>query len=207
MVHFKKLSFVCILASSTLASVQAQELRLGGGYVGSNIRESGIEKWVGKAGYQFGVDLLLGQRLFVKPGLHLQVRSLNYTVNGVDQDGLPNGTKNEYQYTSQSLRIPVMVGVRLIGTSAENDFNLYFMGGPTALIAVNAELEDNSFNVTTRATQWYLGAGLGFEYKFLFLEGGYDVGITNVFLGDGINTNPKVNDVYAAAGVRFVLKK
>jgi hypothetical protein len=204
--HLTSFSCLALLSCATITSLHAQELRIGAGYTGSNVRESGNERWVGRAGYQVGADLLLGQRFFVKPGIHLQVRNLNYTVLGVGQDGLPNGVETEYRYTSRSLRVPVLAGVRLMAPVDEPDFNIYLMGGPTALIAINADLNNSSLNITTRSTQWYLGAGLGFEYKFLFLEGGYDVAMTNVFTGDGINTNPKVNNAYIAAGLRFVLK-
>jgi len=67
-------------------------------------------------------------------------------------------------------------------------------------------LNNTSLSVSTRSTQWYLGFGMGLEYRFLFLEGGYDVAMTNVFTGEGINTNPKVNNLYLAAGLRFALK-
>ncbi|MBK6341675.1 MAG: PorT family protein [Flavobacteriales bacterium] len=204
--HFK-LALALLLFNGAAATLQAQELRLGGGYSGSNIRESGSEKWAGRAGYQFGVDVLIGERLFVKPGLHLQVRNLRYTVQGIGPDGSFNGTASEYKYTSRALRIPVLLGARLLAPNEENGFNAYVMGGPTALVAINADSDNNSLNVTTRSTQWYLGAGFGVEYKFLFLEGGYDVAMTNVFKGDGVNTNPKVNNIYVCTGVRFGLKK
>lgn len=207
MKHLIKLTLAFVIACGAPSWLSAQELRVGGGYSGSNIRESGAEKWVGRAGYQFGVDVLIGERLFVKPGLHLQVRNLRYTVLGVGQDGLPNGSASEYKYTSQALRIPVLAGVRLLAPPDGNGFNAYIMGGPTALVALKAKSDNNTLNVTTRSTQWYLGAGLGFEYRFLFLEGGYDVAMTNVFKGDGINTNPKVNNLYVATGLRFGLKK
>lgn len=38
----------------TLSS--AQEIRLYGGYNGSNVSKAGTEQWVGRAGYQFGAD-------------------------------------------------------------------------------------------------------------------------------------------------------
>lgn len=195
-----------VIGSASLTSLQAQELRLGGGYTGSNVRETGNEKWVGRAGYQLGVDLLIGQRVFVKPGLHLQVRNLNYTLADVDGNGDPTLSTTEFRYTSRALRVPILAGIRLMDPVDEPDFNVYVMAGPTALIGISADLDNSSLSVRTRSTQWYLGAGLGFEYRFLFLEGGYDVAMTNVFDGDGINTNPKVNNIYLAAGLRFVLK-
>lgn len=207
MERLSKMLCLAILSTATLSTLQAQELRLGGGYTGSNVRESGDERWVGRGGYQFGVDLLIGQRIFVKPGLHLQVRNLDYSIVDIDNNGLALSSSTEYRYTSRALRVPVLVGLRFIDPIDEPDFNVYVMGGPTALIGLSADTDNSTLTVSTRSTQWYLGAGLGFEYKFLFLEGGYDVAMTNVFNGDGINTNPKVNNAYIAAGLRFILKK
>jgi len=206
MKHLISYSCIALLSFAASSSLHAQELRIGGGYTGSNVRESGNEKWVGRAGYQLGVDLLLGQRLFVKPGVHLQVRNLNYTIAGVDANGNTTVSSTEFRYTSRALRVPVLVGLRLMDPANDPDFNVYVMAGPTALIGISADLDNSSLSVTTRSTQWYLGAGLGFEYRFLFFEGGYDVAMTNVFEGDGINTNPKVNNLYIAAGLRFVLR-
>jgi hypothetical protein len=207
MQRYYTLLCAALIGSASWSTLQAQELRLGGGYTGSNVREAGTEKWAGRAGYQLGVDVLIGQRVFVKPGLHLQVRNLNYTLVDVDANGGTTVTSTEFRYTSRSLRVPVLLGLRLMDPADEHDFNVYVLAGPTALIGISADLDNSSLSVTTRSTQWYLGAGLGFEYKFLFLEGGYDVAMTNVFKGDGINTNPKVNNIYLAAGLRFLLKR
>ena len=78
MEHLTTLTCLVILGFASISTLQAQELRFGGGYAGSNVREAGDERWVGRAGYQVGVDMLLGQRFFLKPGLHLLVRNLNY---------------------------------------------------------------------------------------------------------------------------------
>ena len=206
----KKLSSllsIAVLGSVALSSVQAQELRLGGGYSGSIVDKSGTENWQGRAGYQFGVDVLLGNRFFLKPGIHMQFRNLNYTTVGVGQDGVPNGITTENRYTSKGIKIPILGGIRLIDPGTERDFNMYIVGGPSALIGLSTDQDDNTLSLPTRSTQWYLGFGAGLEYKFIFLDAGYDVGMSNVFKGDGVNTNPKVNNAYVAAGFRFLLKK
>lgn len=201
--HLRTLS-VALLASGAL-TLHAQEFRLGGGYNGSNVSKAGTEQWVGKAGYQFGADLLLGGSWFVKPGVHLLVRNLNYSLVGVGPDGTPNGTDVDFRYTSRSLRVPLLVGRRLLDPSDDPAFNIYVVGGPTALFNLNADLDNDALTVETQAAQWYLGFGGGLELGFLFVEAGYDVAMSNVFNGDDFSTNPKVNNVYAAAGVRLRL--
>jgi len=187
--------------------VYAQEFRLGGGYGGSNVSEAGTEQWVGRAGYQFGADLLLGGQWFLKPGLHFQVRNLNYTVAGISPDGTTTGADTEFRYTSRSLRVPLMVGLRLQDPANDPGFNIYILGGPTALFNLSADLDNDALDVETKAAQWYIGLGAGAEIGFIFVEGGYDVAMSNVFEGDDFDTNPKVNNVYITAGVRLQLAK
>ena len=201
------LSCIAVIGCTSFSSLQAQELRIGAGYAGSNVRDAGDEQWVGRAGYQVGVDMLLGNRFFVKPGLHLLVRNLNYTIQGAGADGQPDASTSDYRYSSKALRIPVLVGIRLMDPEDLSEFNVYALGGPTALIGLASDVDDNTIEVTTRNTQWYLGFGAGIEYRFLFLEGGYDVAMSNIFKGNDLSTNPKVNNSYLALGLRFVLKQ
>ena len=188
-------------------TVNAQEFRLSGGYNGSNVREAGKEKWVGRAGYQFGADLLLGSKWFVRPGVHFQVRNLNYTLAGMDANGEPVGTETEFRYTSRSLRVPLSLGVHLMDPDNDPPVNVYLLGGPTALFNLNADLDNDQLTVETSATQWYIGFSGGLQLGFLFAEAGYDVAMTDVFNGDDFDTNPKVNQVYALAGVRLRLAR
>ena len=83
--------------------------------------------------------------------------------------------------------------------------NVYLMGGPSALMNLNAKLNNDALTVKTNSTQWYVGFGGGLEFGFLFVEAGYDVAMSNVFKGNDFVTNPKVNFVHANAGVRLKL--
>lgn len=207
MLNLKTLLFSLTICVASAGTLQAQELRLGGGYSGSKVDSDGSDNWKGRAGYQYGIDVLIGNRFFLKPGIYMQVRNLDYTTEGLGEDGVSNGISTETRYTSKALRIPLMGGIRLMEPTEETDFNVYVTGGPTALIGLSTSSDNNSLNFTTRSTQWYLGFGLGAEYRFLFLDAGYDVGMTNMFNGDGINTNPRINNSYITAGLRFILNK
>lgn len=200
-----------ILVLSTLALLStasnAQEVRLSGGYNGSSVSEAGAEAWTGRAGYQFGADVLLGNRWFLKPGIHFLVRNLDYSYITTDANGAPISTAQEFRYTGRALRIPVLVGVHLFDPQEEPAVNIYALGGPTALMNLSADLDNDQLTVKTNDTQWYVGFGAGLELGFLFIEGGYDVAMSNVFKGDDFDTNPKVNFVYANAGLRLRLAK
>lgn len=199
------LAFGCIALIPTLSS--AQEIRLYGGYNGSNVSKAGTEQWVGRAGYQFGADLTIGSQWFLKPGIEFMVRNLNYTVTGTAPDGSTTIPNTEFEYTSRSLRIPVMLGVHLMDPDNDPAVNFYVMGGPSALMNLNADLNNDALTAETNSTQWYVGFGGGLELSFLFAEVGYDVAMSNVFKGDDFQTNPKVNFIHANAGVRLKLAR
>lgn len=183
----------------------AQEVRLYGGYNGSNVSKAGPEQWVGRAGYQFGADVLIGSQWFLKPGIEFMVRNLNYSWSGTAPDGTTHLPDTEFDYSSRSLRIPLMLGVHLMDPANDPALNIYAMGGPSALMNLNADLNNDALDVSTNSTQWYLGFGAGLELGFLFLEGGYDVAMSNVFKGNDFETNPKVNFLHANVGVRLRL--
>ncbi|MBL7950265.1 MAG: outer membrane beta-barrel protein [Flavobacteriales bacterium] len=187
------------------SSILAQEFQIGAGYNGSNVREAGEEQWVGRAGYHAGIDLVLGGLWFVRPGAHFQVRNLNYTLAGVDASGTPTGTDVEFKYTDRSLRIPLMVGRRLLDPSDDPGFNIYVVGGPSAVLNLSADLQNDQLDVRTTGTQWYIGGGAGLQLAFLFLEGGYNVAMTDIFDGAAFRTDPRVNQVTLSAGIRLKL--
>ncbi|HRH36941.1 MAG TPA: outer membrane beta-barrel protein [Flavobacteriales bacterium] len=187
--------------------ISAQEFRFGGGYSGSNVREAGEEQWVGRAGYNAGVDVVLGGLWFVRPGAYLEVRNLNYSLAQLNSSGVPTGSNIEYRYTDRSLRVPLLVGRKLLDPADQPAVNAYVFGGPTALFNLSADLSNDELQVETNHTQWYIGGGGGLEFSFLFLEGGYNVAMSDVFKGDAFQTNPKVNLVTLTAGVRLRLAK
>jgi Outer membrane protein beta-barrel domain len=182
--------------------MNAQEFHLSAGYNGSNVQKAGDEGWVGRGGYQFGADVKLGQRWFLEPGIHFMVRNLNFTYTTAAD--IP---AQEFRYTSRSLRVPLMLGLDLMDQSEDPDFNVSIMGGPTALIGLSSQLDQQELSVTTRGTQWYLGFAGEVTLGFLFVNAGYDVAMSNVFDGDRFSTNPKVNFYHASAGVRLKLAK
>jgi hypothetical protein len=203
--HSARITLLALLVFILSMPMMAQQLRLGGGYSGSNVVEAGDEQWVGRAGYLLGADMAFGSTWFLRPGIFLNVRNLNYSIAGLDPNGDPTGTDVEFQYTSRSLRVPLHVGRRLFDPADDTALNIYLFAGPTALLNLNADLDNDALNVSTSPAQWYLGGGAGLEVAFLFVEAGYDVAMTNVFEGQTFRTNPKVNNAYALAGLRFNL--
>lgn len=196
----KHLTLLLPLLFLTALPCSAQEFHLSVGYNGSNVSKATNEQWKGRGGYQFGADVLIGHRWFIKPGIHYVSRNLKFSyVNSADNSTL------ERNYTSRSLSIPVMFGSYFLDPVENSEFNIYAMGGPTAFIGLKADMDGDELTVDTRPAQWYLGFGAGVEFGFLFLESGYDVAMTNVFKGEHLDTNPKVNYLHIIGGLRLNL--
>lgn len=200
--HMKPPFAYVIAASAALmvATSNAQEIHLSAGYNGSNVQKAGDEAWTGRGGYQFGADLKFGQHWFVEPGVHFLVRNLNYTYVAA-----PDIPAQEFRYTAQSLRVPLMLGLNLMDPAEDPAVNVSIMGGPSALIGLESELDQDELIVETRGTQWYLGFAGELQLGFLFVNGGYDVAMSNVFEGESFSTNPKVNFYHLSAGIRLKL--
>jgi len=189
-------------AALTCARTSAQEFHFSAGYNGTNVQKAGEEGWVGRGGYMFGADVKLGQRWFLEPGIHFMVRNLDFTYATA-----ADITAQEFRYTERSLRVPLMLGRNLLDTADDTAVNVSLMGGPTALIGLSSELDRNSLDVTTQGTQWYLGFAGEVQFGSLFVNGGYDVAMSNVFDGESFETNPKANFYHLAAGLRLALAK
>lgn len=187
-------------AALTCTPSTAQEVHLSAGYNGSNVQKAGEEGWIGRGGYMFGADLKLGQRWFLQPGVHFMVRNLNFTY--ATAADIP---AQEFKYTERSLRVPLMLGLNLMDPATDPAINVSLMGGPTALIGLSSQLDQNSLDVQTRGTQWYIGFAGEVSLGFFFVNAGYDLAMSNVFSGERFATNPKVNFYHIAAGVRLRL--
>jgi len=188
-------TLLLILVLGCCHALQTQEFRFGASYSGSNVRNTGEEQWVGKPGYQFGVDVVLSGVCFVQSGVHLLMRNLNYSAVGFSADSSPTGANVEFRYNERAQRVPLPLGRRLLEPSDDPAFNRYLLGGPTALFNLSADLDNDAFTVETQSAQRYSGFGGGVEIGFLYVEGGYDMVMSNVFKGDDFTTNPKVNNV------------
>lgn len=113
----------------------------------------------------------------------------------------------DYKYTERSLRVPLMLGINLLDPADEPAVNVSVMGGPTALIGLSSKLDRDALVVRTRDTQWYIGFAGDVQFGFLFVNGGYDLAMSDVFDGDPFRTDPKVNFYHITGGVRLELAK
>lgn len=124
----------------------------------------------GQAGFQFGASVLIGDKFYVDPGLFFVRKSTKFVEEGTSADDL--------KLDMQGIRIPVAVGLHLLG-SEESTAALRVFGGGSAFFVtgVDAEGADKSdFNSPT----WGVFAGAGLDIWILFLDVKYEWSLTDV---------------------------
>ncbi len=168
--------------------------------VDSIIHKKGFEAEVG---YQGGLSFTYGNHFYISPGIWYT----KFTVNSyLFKEGNDNKDKPDFENESSisMLSIPVRVGFRFINPEAEKIFNMRIFGGITGqhILSVNssgdAESEltkDDYENLMVSAT-----AGLGVDILFLYMDLGYDLGLSNF---QKANTNSRHNSMFVNVGVKF----
>ncbi len=194
----KKILFLLALAVFSASAVSAQlTLRP---YVGinSNSLTEDFEdtNWKSKIGYQIGVDLQIGSKFYVQPGLQLE-----FAKNRIEPKvSIPGFEDIEFNRTH--LRIPVMVGYAF--GEVDGDFAARIFTGPNASIVISSEAdgEDIKDELKNAVFGWNVGAGV--DFSILFLDLGYQIGLSEVFEDLDLGENgSKGNSFYANAGVRI----
>ncbi|MFZ4635076.1 MAG: outer membrane beta-barrel protein [Saprospiraceae bacterium] len=142
-------------------------------------------------GFQVGADLQIGDKFYVQPGVQLEF--LNNTIE--PRSGGEEDLKRTY------LRIPVMVGYNFAG--AESNFGFRVFTGPNMGINMSSksDLGDVEEEVKNAIFGWNAGLGIDF-ISILFVDLGYQVGLTEVFEDTNLNTGARNNLFYGNAGLR-----
>ena len=150
-----------------------------------------------RVGYQLGGSIQFGKKLYFEPGIfwvnmsselvHADIKDLNYKTD------------------ISGMKIPVFIGYQIIGGDDENILGLRVFGGPsmswiTSVKGDGDKLEKDDFN----SLLWGVDAGVGVDVWLLFLDVGYEWGLTKVFKGEGVN-DVKNNTIWINLGMRFRL--
>jgi len=154
-------------------------------------------------GYQVGVDLQVGDRFYVQPGVQLEFLK-NSDITG------PVSTIEDFDLKRTYLRIPLMIGYNFAGLDSPMGFRVYT--GPNAAFKLSGkvgndgvvgdvDVEDNLRNVVLG---WNVGLGID-VIKYIFVDAGYQFGLTEIFEDDeDLNSGIRNNLFYVNAGLKFV---
>jgi len=130
-----------------------------------------------RIGYNFGGSLQIGKKFYVEPGIFWQ--KMGSELVHKDQSDL------DFKTDINSIRIPAFVGYQIIGGDKENIFGVRVFGGPTAAFVTSissdgTDLDKEDFNNLI----WGVDVGAGVDLWLLFLDVGYEWGLTPVFKND-----------------------
>lgn len=157
-----------------------------------NISADNISNLVG---FQFGADVQLGGRFYVQPGILYEF--INNTAE-------PVGGGEEIEIDQNRLRIPVLVGFKILPDDADRWFNVRVFTGPNAAFVTSKPDGDENLEWVPddwKNFVWGWNAGAGVDLAFIFLDLGYEFGLSEVI--KDLDESPRNNLFYANAGVRI----
>jgi hypothetical protein len=155
-------------------------------------------------GYQGGVSFTYGNHFYVSPGLWYSKFTLNSYL--IDESQPDNDIDFEKESNISMLTIPIRFGFRFIDPNSSNIFNIRLYGGVTGqhVLSVDTsgdpeiELDKSDYeDIVVNAT-----AGLGVDVLFLFMDIGYDLGLSNF---EKSNSNSRHNSMFVNVGAKFRL--
>jgi hypothetical protein len=145
-------------------------------------------------GFQFGVDLQMGERFYFQPGIMWE------STNNELRDEI-NG--NNTSFRVNRIRVPVMIGYKLLGPDADGLIDARIFTGPNAAFTVNKDLKQtallNKDDFKNAVYGWNIGAG--FDLAIVFVDVGYSFGLSEVF--DGSASTARNNLFYINGGLRL----
>lgn len=166
-------------------------------YVGANSSKLSSdfqnEEFKAGLGYQFGVDLLIGRRIYLQPGL-------NYELSKVGVRG--SGDISDLKISR--INLPIMLGIKLFREDVDKYFDVRVFTGPTASFL--ADFDGGSGLGITRSEiknfnlAWNAGAGVDLFMFFLDIAYKWDV---NDFFSSGQESSSTKNVFYGNLGLRF----
>ncbi len=155
----------------------------------------------GDLGWQAGVDLRIGGRVYFQPGLHIGRQA---TIVQVQVPLLLDTFLVENDLVRTVLKAKALLGFNLVH---KDGFKLRLNAGPTydVLLSVDNSDDDIAWNRDDlSAGSFNLDVGAGLDIWFIALEGGVSVGLSKVLDDDGLNNaydDPHNLTWYATAGV------
>ncbi len=144
----------------------------------------------GRAGYQFGGGLLIGDKFYVEPGIQFGRSSRTITESSTSID-----------FDQNFVKIPVYAGYHLLG--AESDvFALRVFAGPA--VSIQGKVTKGSEQIgkdDIKKAIWAVDGGIGLDILFLFIEANYEHSFSNHFVNG--ESDSKHSAFIINAGVHF----
>lgn len=147
-------------------------------------------------GLQVGVDLQFGTRIYVQPGIQLEF------LKNTAEFGTSVGIEDS-DFDRTGLRIPLLVGFRVLSKDSDAGLNLRFFTGPNVFLRLGTDY-DNDLGIDDselKDTLWGWNAGAGLDISIFFVDVGYQAGLSEISGED--QAASRNNLFYANAGLRL----
>lgn len=189
------LFLITLLMSISIYATAQFSLRPQIGYNSSVITKNFNDLTFGtEAGFQFGIDAQIGRDFYIQPGIIWE------SANNELRESL---NTNTISMQVNRIRIPVMLGYKLLGseTSGLIDFRAYT--GPNVSFVVDKDLDNTSLISKNDFKNAVYGwnAGIGLDLALLFVDAGYSFGLSEIF--ESMASSARNNIFYANVGVRI----
>lgn len=204
----KKILTVTVLALLVSFAAKAQlEIKPTVGVNLSNVSTtpSGT-KTSAKMGYQFGASVMFGERLYLSPGIYYYQQKTQYVIQN-SENSTTLVTSDE---KIAGVKIPLLVGFKIIDPTNDPMINLRVFAGPSVLFNTTNKFSDGVINdnVNWKKNTWGAQVGAGVDISIFFIEAGYEFGLSSAYEGDSASENfkdIKHNTFVVNAGLRFAL--
>lgn len=152
----------------------------------------GGSKYAGKAGYQFGGGVLIGDKFYVEPGIQFVKSSGEITENSTSFD-----------FSQNFVKVPVYAGYHLLGAE-DKPIALRIFAGPAVSIAGKiSKGEDQIGKDDLKKAIWAVDGGVGLDILFLFVEANYEYAFTDHFVSDANNAKHGAFIINAGVHIDF----
>jgi len=154
-----------------------------------------------KNSFQIGAFVRIGSKVYFQPEANYQVSTSN----------LNKGSGSSFQsqeITVKSLKIPALIGIKLINKGA---FNLRILAGPAYTFVIDKKLDpqhmDGLWPIQSvddiKNSNWSVQMGGGLDVLFMTLDVRYEFGIDNIYTGSS-NFELKNNVFNVSLGIKFL---
>lgn len=188
----KKITLIVVLLATVGSTFAQSTIKPGIGLNFTSITGTGDDV-NGKMGWQLGGSVEFGKKFYIEPGLF-------YMTENAEATTVNNGVNTLTDAKFNGIRIPLAVGLNILGNT-ESSFGLRVFGGGSAflLTRVSEGLDKNDFN----NSKWGVFAGVGADISIFYIDWSYQWSVTNVQQDITDIDFGKTNGIFLTAGLRF----
>lgn len=187
------LFFIFAIFLTVCSFSQNTTIKPGIGFNASDFSQNANGTSKAKIGYQIGGSIAFGKKLYFEPGVFYVAKSTEYTSS--------NSTSPKIDAQLSGIRVPVHIGLNVLGSEKTTVALRIFGGGSAFFITSTDELNKDSLNTTN----WALLAGAGLDFWKLFIDMSYEWSMTDIQKDVSQIDLGKTRTFFFTAGIRINL--